>query len=335
MEAFNIVPEGLAIVDTDGKYVLFNKRFAEINDSAADAIYVGADFTDSLRTNLYRGHYLSAIGREEAWLAERLAGHEQEQYASEEHIRGDRWVRIEERRMEDGSRIGVRVDITDLKKREEALKQRTDQLLNAQTIGRMGDWSYRIGESEVQMSQQGLNLLGMNESVERLPIQVVKALVQQNEMALPPCIQSDNRCAGDICSQCASNCDVQVRRADGSLGDFMITYRSTVDVSGNVTGFSGVIQDISDRKIAERELERLAYRDPLTGLANRAMFQKKLNDVLLQCLSGGVAALLLIDLDRFKDVNDTLGHASGDELLQKVAARVCAVLGGEHFVARL
>uniref|UniRef100_UPI0013D38646 diguanylate cyclase domain-containing protein n=1 Tax=Klebsiella pneumoniae TaxID=573 RepID=UPI0013D38646 len=67
---------------------------------------------------------------------------------------------------------------------------------------------------------------------------------------------------------------------------------------------------------AERRLEALAYRDPLTGLANRALFKRELASLIDACFrKGSSGALLLIDLDRFKEVNDSLGHAAGDELL--------------------
>jgi predicted signal transduction protein with EAL and GGDEF domain len=96
------------------------------------------------------------------------------------------------------------------------------------------------------------------------------------------------------------------------------------------------MQDITDRKIAEEKLEKLAYFDPLTGLANRSMFHREVNDVLTRCVrTGSQAALLLLDLDRFKEVNDSLGHVSGDELLAKVAQLISRVLGNSHFLSRL
>ena len=118
VEAFEMVPEGLVLLDAQGRYVRWNRKFAELYDTFADKIAVGNSFADSVRAGVERGHYLDAIGREETWLAERLAQNESCQSSSEQHIKGDRWVRVEERRTVDGGRIGVRIDITDLKRRE-------------------------------------------------------------------------------------------------------------------------------------------------------------------------------------------------------------------------
>jgi hypothetical protein len=88
-------------------------------DTVVDRIVVGGSFADSVRAGVERGHYLDAIGREEEWLAERLDHNRQDSYSTEQHLRGDRWVRIDERRTADGGSIGVRIDITDSKRREE------------------------------------------------------------------------------------------------------------------------------------------------------------------------------------------------------------------------
>src|SRR5207237_10043328 len=118
----------------------------------------------------------------------------------------------------------------------------------------------------------------------------------------------------------AKSVDVKIRRGDGTVAHVMITSSLMTDDDGQVIGFAGTIQDITERKIAEGRLEKLAYFDPLTGLANRSMFHREVNDVLTRCgRTGSQAALLLLDLDRFKEVNDSLGHVSGDELLAKVA----------------
>ncbi|MFY8017545.1 MAG: diguanylate cyclase domain-containing protein, partial [Inhella sp.] len=94
-----------------------------------------------------------------------------------------------------------------------------------------------------------------------------------------------------------------------------------------------------------RQIERLAYFDGVTGLPNRSLFHDRLGQALpVAMLSGSPAALLLLDLDRFKTVNDSFGHATGDEVLRQVAARLQACLreadtlarfGGDEFVAWL
>ncbi|MES2364584.1 MAG: EAL domain-containing protein [Pseudomonadota bacterium] len=93
---------------------------------------------------------------------------------------------------------------------------------------------------------------------------------------------------------------------------------------------------ITERKLTEWRLDQLARFDPLTGLANRAAFQEYLDRVTAHAQRhGGNVALLYLDLDHFKNINDTLGHQAGDELLRIVAARIKAGVRNEDYVARL
>ena len=97
----------------------------------------------------------------------------------------------------------------------------------------------------------------------------------------------------------------------------------------------GFLLDITERKCAEDRLAHLAYHDPLTGLPNRAMFNEHLELVLARARrTGSGAAVLFIDLDDFKLVNDSFGHSAGDELLRQVADRLGAVTRSGDLVAR-
>jgi diguanylate cyclase (GGDEF)-like protein/PAS domain S-box-containing protein len=97
----------------------------------------------------------------------------------------------------------------------------------------------------------------------------------------------------------------------------------------------GFLLDITERKVAEERLAHLAYHDPLTGLPNRAMFNEHLELVLARARrSGSGAAVLFIDLDDFKLVNDSFGHSAGDELLRQVADRLGSVTRAGDLVAR-
>uniref|UniRef100_A0A831XG92 EAL domain-containing protein n=1 Tax=Geobacter metallireducens TaxID=28232 RepID=A0A831XG92_GEOME len=111
---------------------------------------------------------------------------------------------------------------------------------------------------------------------------------------------------------------------------------------GEVAGVVCIAHDIRERKRAEEEIRQLAFYDSLTRLPNRSLFQERLNQAIGRSRAdGGMVALLFLDLDRFKDINDTLGHACGDQLLRAVADRfreglrpseLLARLGGDEFV---
>jgi diguanylate cyclase (GGDEF)-like protein len=98
----------------------------------------------------------------------------------------------------------------------------------------------------------------------------------------------------------------------------------------------GVTFDITDRKAAEQEVWQVANHDVLTGLPNRALFQDRLLQALIEDEQNGTSVgLLLIDLDDFKDVNDTLGHDAGDALLKEMAIRLSAAVRACDTVARI
>ena len=107
------------------------------------------------------------------------------------------------------------------------------------------------------------------------------------------------------------------------------------DASGAVYRIAGIGADVTHRKEAEEKLVYLAHYDGLTGLPNRVLFFDRLQQTVAQAARRGVsAAVMFLDLDRFKIVNDTLGHGVGDDLLRQVAQRLCACIRDGDTVAR-
>ena len=141
------------------------------------------------------------------------------------------------------------------------------------------------------------------------------------------------------------NFELQRRFADGSKQWHSISGEPWFDAQGVFQGYRGVGHDITELKLAEETIREMAFLDPLTGLANRRL----LTDRLQQALSASerrqkTSALLFLDLDRLKQLNDRLGHDAGDELLCQVAQRLqgcvrsidtVARVGGDEFVLLL
>jgi signal transduction histidine kinase/ActR/RegA family two-component response regulator len=120
-EAIDVLPEGIVFLDREGRYILWNKRYAEIYQRSADLFAEGVRMIDTLRIGVARGDYPEAVGREEAWLAERMALLNNAGQRHQQRLASGHWVMIEERRTSDGGTIGLRVDITDLKLQADAL----------------------------------------------------------------------------------------------------------------------------------------------------------------------------------------------------------------------
>jgi diguanylate cyclase (GGDEF)-like protein/PAS domain S-box-containing protein len=107
------------------------------------------------------------------------------------------------------------------------------------------------------------------------------------------------------------------------------------DSAGEPQFVVGVIEDVTDRKQSEERIARLAHYDALTGLPNRVYFREQLDQALKRVRRGEKLAVLFLDLDKFKEVNDTLGHQGGDELLKTVAGRLKSCVRESDIVARL
>jgi diguanylate cyclase (GGDEF)-like protein/PAS domain S-box-containing protein len=137
---------------------------------------------------------------------------------------------------------------------------------------------------------------------------------------------------------------VRIRR-DGARVDVSLTISPIHDATGRAVACSVIARDITDRKRAEAQIAFLAYHDKLTGLANRAKFEEVLGMALARARRHRMAvAVLYLDLDDFKLVNDSLGHTAGDELLRQVAGRLTqasretdavARMGGDEFLILL
>jgi diguanylate cyclase (GGDEF)-like protein len=128
--------------------------------------------------------------------------------------------------------------------------------------------------------------------------------------------------------------DLPVRSAEDPEVLWALTGRPILSDSGELAGFRGFGSDLSEKTRAEAELRRAARYDSLTGLPNRATILKCLEDAL-RVSSRIECALLIVDLDRFKDVNDTLGHLVGDDVLRQAAVRIEQIFGKHGTVGRL
>ena len=319
VEAFEIVPEGLVLLDAEGRYIRWNRRFADLYHTALDKIAVGASFADSVRTGVERGHYIDAVGREEAWLAERLEQHGRYQSSCEQHIAGDRWVRVEERRTADGGSIGVRIDITDLKRREESFRLLFDEnpipmwVVDREThrfLAVNNAAASHYGYSRERFLELGSLDVRPAEDHERFQLFVRRGNMSQGSKPW------------------------RHLKSDGTV--ILVTVYTRPIVRDGRPAWLCAIIDVTERSRADERVRHMAHHDLLTGLPNRALFLEKTDNATERLRQRGeMFAVLMLDLDRFKDVNDSLGHPAGDALLKDTARRLKSVLRDGESLARL
>lgn len=233
---------------------------------------------------------------------------------------------------------GVVRDITDQAETTRLLQRSIDtnedqrrDLMEAQRIGNMANWRRRVDSDRFEWDERTFEMMKLATDTFTPTLRNVRRLYCDDGFNQVSAVQLKALETGT-----GETVDVQMRRGDGVVIDVRI--RSTVEKNEDDKPIAlfGTIQDITTEKDAERELEQLAYFDGLTGLANRTLFGRELERVCAEASSHSrTSALLLIDLDHFKEVNDGLGHAAGDELLSIIGRRLSETVGGEHFVGRL
>jgi diguanylate cyclase (GGDEF)-like protein len=234
-----------------------------------------------------------------------------------------------ERLVEEQERVTAALN--DLRSSEAKLLDQGNELADVQRVARLGGWSMKPDGSDLIVSDQTLDVLKITREqtahfVDYLDYEVKGDAATSFKMLVKQAVKTLE----------ISEMDFRFRRPDGHVIDIQIRIWPVAVNNDGVLRIGGTLQDVSKSKEAERQLEQLAYFDPLTGLANRALFKRELfREVERLKQEGGDAALLLIDLDRFKEVNDTLGHAAGDELLMRVAQFLRQLMPKEAFIARL
>ena len=295
-EAIDILPQGVVFLDAEGRYILWNKKYVEMYSRTSDLFRPGVRLEDTIRVGVARGDYPEAVGREEEWIAARLKKLFQPGERHEQTLADGRVILIDERLTEDGGIIGLRVDITELKQREASFRLLFDSNPVPMIVCALGN------ERILAVNDAAIEHYGYSRGeFEKLTIRSLQAF----DAELP--WTGDDRAARTW----------KHIRADGGLIDLAIYSRQLV--YGDRPAVLLALMDTTERRRAEARLTFMAQHDGLTGLPNRNLLRQQMDDILLRTRrSAEKVAVLVLGLDHFKAVNDTLGHGIGDKLLRGV-----------------
>jgi len=323
------MPAGLVMYDRQNRLVLWNRRYDEIYPETADLRVAGVRFEDMLRAGVERGIYAEAIGREDEWMAERLALQAEPHKIHEQHLRSGRWLRVEDYKTPSGAFIGIRVDVTELKQREEELRLQNIKL-----------------DAALQNMSQGLVMFDADRKLVFCNKQYADLYLLPPELMTPGVTQAqilDHRIRNGIIPKLNAEKYVKDRAAKAGTSvrsDTMVELSDgrTLSVIIRPTPDGGWVtthEDVTERRRAEAQVAHMAHHDSLTDLPNRVLLQERLEAALSHVRQERQAAVLYLDLDHFKNINDTLGHSIGDKLLKAVARRVRACIKDVDTLARL
>lgn len=322
--AINNMPQGLCLFDTDKRLVISNNRFQEMYDLPDELVRPGTHLGRILQFFEDRGdvnemnvdHHLRLIPNEQNQNYEPADG---------------RVINIQRTATPDGGWVATHEDVTVKKRGEklltekaaelEAMNVRFDAALNNMSQGLcMFDAEQKVVVSIARYGE--IYHLGHDQIKPGTSLRQILQYRQEkgtNFAVVPEAYLEKNGRAAKEVRELADGRVVAITRQQMPDGGWITTH-----------------EDITDRARNEKRIAFLAQHDLLTGLANRALFAEKLDDAAKRLARHGISfTVLMLDLDKFKNVNDTLGHPAGDRLLVEVAQRLRSSLRDTDVLARL
>lgn len=343
--ALNSYPDPIAIYSAEQRLVYCNEGFAATITGTPDDLVPGLHAEDILRMAVRHKRYPAAIGREDDWINEILSKKVRSEETTDVELEGDIHHRLLRYRSPNGDYIVIRLNSTELVRQKRAAEQAKERLLAALNAYPAPFVIYDADDCLVvcndaykeSMSENPDDLkVGLHRTeVARIAIRAGKivdaigreelwmsAEHQEDEMLKPV---QDLELPGDV--------HHRLLRSRVENGDLVIL---RIDTTELVRQRRMVEQNSRKLEKANAEITHMALHDELTGLGNRRFLAMRFEEIVQERTKrGGEIAALHIDLDRFKQINETMGHIAGDDVLLETSKRICRCLDSEDIVARI
>ena len=340
VEAFDHLESGVVLYGSDDRLVFCNRYFRAIYSEVADVLVPGVSYADIARTFYRRGFEHRTQQDEETYVSARVAKHLDPDEGDYEYLMGEStWVLVSDRKTADGGVIGFRLDITARKNAEEKLAQSEQRL--AGLLKMSSDWYWEQDDQYrfTHISGGMARAIGVDPAdrygVPRWEIHYLGITKEQMD-------EHRRQVEAHLSFR---DFHYAYKLPDGNLHWVSVSGDPIFDASGAFSGYRGVGSNITEKKRNEAQIRELAEYDFLTGLPNRLLLAARFDFATRQVARhGGGLALLFIDLDHFKNINDSLGHHVGDLILGETAKRLQAATrasdtvsrhGGDEFVVML
>ena len=325
--------QGLTLFDQDRRLVVCNQRYLDMYSLSPDVVKPGC----TLRELITHRNQIGRIQVEVDQYCDKIVQHAFRGETVTLQATEGRSFQIKHRSLPDGGWVATHEDITDRSRQEKAILEQSRELarINMQFDAALSNMAQGLcmfdgekrllvwNERYANLYQLSPDLLKVGTPHEAIIADRVSRGLLKGETSTRQKLASLDQLPKDTASS---------RVDEFSDGRFILVTRQPMAEGG----WLATHEDVTERRRAEAEIVHLARHDPLTGLANRAEFNARLDGACRRLKrSGGTVTVMMVDLDKFKSVNDTFGHPAGDQLLVEVGRRLRSTVRETDLVARL